>query len=1143
MQHTSAAPKQFASALFLLLAASTASATAQTTIVVNEICSSNIDQWIDPSFNYGGWVELYNPTSAAVSITGWYVSDDPADLRKARIHTATSVPARGFATLWFDNYHSQYAPRMIDMKLDCDGGALYLSNATGTLQLTTTYPAAISRCSWARTADGGTTWSYCALPTPERSNAGSPFAERRLEAPVVAEPSAIGNGTTTFHVTIPEGCTLRYTTDGTTPTLTKGYNSATGIFPTSATRQYRFRLFRDGYLPSEVVTRSFLKSGYNFDLPVLSIQGTEANFYGDSLGIFTRGVNGRAGRGQSTPCNWNMDWQRPAAFEYFASDGTLLFAQEVGIERVGGWSRAWEPYSFKIRTGKQYEGRNSLAYPFFAEKPYLKHKTLQIRNGGNDTWCRVKDPFLQQIIARSGLDVDYQAYQPVAHYVNGIYKGTINMREPNNKHFVYANYGLDDEEIDQFEMSPDSGYIQKCGTYDAMRQWLNLSRTAASGETYAQICRLVDIDEFCNYMAVEFYLRNWDWPQNNVKAWRPRMENGRFRFVLFDLDGFDGTNDPFNGFANKQTYTFDRLYGQPRYNITKEIELVTLFINMLDNPTFRKKFIDTFCLVAGSVFEPVRCTAIINELANRVAPTQALDGGSPWQTANTLIASLSAARQATLIDNLRNYSKFGLTGKTAQRVTLSANINEAHLMINDMAVPTDRFEGRLFAPITVKASAPAGYRFEGWKAATTQSRTLLPASASWRYYDQGSLDGTGWKNATYNDASWASGKAPLGYYVGGSRYHNTALDYGGNPNNKRPTYYLRTSFDLAKAPEAADIFSLQYTVDDGFVIYVNGHQAGRYNMPSGTISYDTYASTYASGNPDSGTMTLSASHFVQGTNVIAIEVHNNSASSTDIYWNATLTVTSVEGSEVVCSTEEYTLPTSGNLSIRAHYVRDTEIRQPPVVINEVSAGNSVFINDLYKKNDWIELYNTTDQDIDLAGLYLSDNLSKPEKYQIAQGGGQASTILPARGHRIIWCDKLESVSQLHAPFKLSNTDGSAIRIGAPDGSWADTITYLAHDGGQSVGRYPDGGSDIYLMTIPTIEKANRLNSYSQYMASTDYSTTSIATLTTTQTEGYRIYDLRGRLVAKGEGTVRIADLPAGIYIVSSGSEKRKIVVP
>ena len=444
------------------------------------------------------------------------------------------------------------------------------------------------------------------------------FCTERLAAPIVQKESQIFSGSLAFSVGIPAGCTLRYTRDGSTPTMTNGFTSTNGFFSVNASSVFRFALFREGYLSSPVVTRSFILKDKTFTLPVVSVVTAPENLYSDTLGVFVKGTKGRAGRGQSSRCNWNMDWDRPCNFELLDAEGHSLINQEAELKRCGGWSRAWVPYSFKIHATKYYEGKKTLDYPFFPEKPYLKHKTIQIRNGGNDHSCRVKDAFLQQVVATSGLDVDYQEYVPVVHYINGVYKGVINMREPNNKHHVYANYGLDEDEIDLFEMDCDSGYVQLCGTNASWKQLYTYSRIASSATYYKRLEQMLDVDEFCNYMAVELYLGCTDWPQNNLKAFRPTSEGGRYRFILYDLDHSFNTSSPFTTFAGKKTYTFNTLYGEAVSNYTKEIEVVTVFLNLLNNPTFRKKFIDTFCLVAGSVFEPTRCEEIMKQLATRV---------------------------------------------------------------------------------------------------------------------------------------------------------------------------------------------------------------------------------------------------------------------------------------------------------------------------------------------------------------------------------------------------------------------------------------------------------------------------------------------------------------------------------------------
>ena len=1080
--------------LLLPILLSSLSAFAQTgALVINELCSSNIDQWLDPSFNYGSWVELYNPTSNDIDVTGCYFSDEAAQPRKARINDATKVPAHGYAVFWFDNYDPVWTPHNIDMKLDCDGDTLYFNDAQGRNRLTFIYPAAVARCSWAATSDGGYTYRYCAAPTPGHTNAGSPFSDYRLNEPVVDTPSRIfTSGTQQLQVTIPEGCTLIYTTDGSAPTRTNGQVSLSGRFSTNETRTYRFALFRDGYLPSAVVTRSFIKADTNIDLPILALTGTEENFYGDSIGIFVKGVNGRPGHGPFGICNWYNDWERPSVVEYFTPDGQSVINQEAGIKRIGAFSRSFTPRSFRVNANKRYEMQNTLPYAFFAEKPYLKHKSVLVRNGGSDTICRILDVALQQIVARSNINIDYQAYQPIWHIVNGVNMGTINLREPSNKHFVYANYGLDDDEIDQFECATDSGYVQKCGTYDSMQRLLELSRNAASDDVYTQICQLLDIDEYCNYMAIEFYLRNGDWPENNCKGWRARTADGRFRMVLYDLEAMDWIDDPFDIFEMKRVHTFSYYTGNgtEKASVQMELQPVVLFLNLLKNDDFRKKFIDTFCLVASSIFEPERCEAIVHKIANYVAPTQALyHNDTPWCSAFCLISRFSSQRQTELLNYLKAYPAFKLSSTKAKPLSLCSNLASASLTFNDQPVTDGVFIGYFFPPAEVNTYAPVGYTFKGWREVKTTTHTIFDKNYLWSYYTQGSLDGTNWYAESYNFASWPTGSTPMGYdtdnLITGFK---TKFDYGGDKNDKRPTYYVRTTFNLASIDTLSENsnYQLSYQVDDGCILYLNGQEFYRYNLSPGTVSYATYATYYASGNPDKRTIILPRNLLKNGDNVLAAEIHNEKAKSPDIYWAASLDlITSLPG-KVVSKKARYTLPTNG-VDIIAWYEPNQAVlsKLPPVVINEISADNGIYINDLQKKADWIELYNTTSNDIDLAGFYISDKLSDPTKYRIGSDlpqGSSVSTILPAHGYKIIWCDEKDAVHELHAPFKLENDLNKHVVITAADLSWADTLTYDTHEAVETVGRYPDAGRSVYRMTRTTIAKANQLTSYSSSCA-------------------------------------------------------------
>ena len=237
--------------------------------------------------------------------------------------------------------------------------------------------------------------------------------------------------------------------------------------------------------------------------------------------------------------------------------------------------------------------------------------------------------------------------------------------------------------------------------------------------------------------------------------------------------------------------------------------------------------------------------------------------------------------------------------------------------------------------------------------------------------------------------------------------------------------------------------------------------------------------------PDEGTLQLRGSLFREGTNVIAVEVHNTSGTSSDIYWDCSLTgdLGNDDNVPFVATTPELELP-DGSMMLTACYrpmtaAERAETGMHAVRINEVSAANSIYVNEYGKKNDWVELVNTTAEEQDVEGMFLTDNLEKMKKYQISKEGTGVVTTIAPRGKLIIWCDKLETTRQaLHAPFKLA-AEGGLIALSAADMSWTDTLHYDAHDGNHTVGRYPDGANDIFLMNVPTIAQANILGSYDE----------------------------------------------------------------
>jgi len=144
-----------------------------------------------------------------------------------------------------------------------------------------------------------------------------------------------------------------------------------------------------------------------------------------------------------------------------------------------------------------------------------------------------------------------------------------------------------------------------------------------------------------------------------------------------------------------------------------------------------------------------------------------------------------------------------------------------------------------------------------------------------------------------------------------------------------------------------------------------------------------------------------------------------------------------------------------------------------VVINEFLASNS---GDKYKDpqgqpDDWIELYNPAETPIDVGGMYLTDNLLTPTKWQIPTGKASQTTI-PPHGYLVIWADKDVTDPGLHAGFSL-DAEGEDLAIFGKDGvTLIDSVTFDQQMTDISYGRYPDGSDTWSPMTFPTLGMAN-----------------------------------------------------------------------
>jgi uncharacterized repeat protein (TIGR01451 family) len=196
---------------------------------------------------------------------------------------------------------------------------------------------------------------------------------------------------------------------------------------------------------------------------------------------------------------------------------------------------------------------------------------------------------------------------------------------------------------------------------------------------------------------------------------------------------------------------------------------------------------------------------------------------------------------------------------------------------------------------------PAGFTFVSASATVSGSTMVTNAvigftNKLWRYNQNGQDLGTEWRAVGYDDASW-----PVGYgaFANDNNYTNTwqvptntwlQLDANGS---RILTYYFRTTFVVSNGL-SNPLLRLRYQLDDGMVVYLNGVEIWRTNLPAGDITYSTGASSAHTENVLNST-NVAVTNLVAGTNYLAVEVHQQSATSSDIYFGMAVDVIGMSG--------------------------------------------------------------------------------------------------------------------------------------------------------------------------------------------------------------------------------------------------------
>ena len=711
--------------IYLLLAILTTalSTQAQDDLVINELMQSNIDCYMDDLVDFpDSWVELYNPTDASINLKDYKIGI------KKKVEKAWQLPdqvvgAHQYVLIFCDKAGEDAGVSALHTNFRLESGkdgSIYLfkgDKVVDKLEKMAQQPA--PNIAYGRETDGSGTWGYELKPTPGALNEGGVVdADHLLGAPVFSHTGQVFESDKTIRLTIkvpegsPVGTVVRYTTDGSEPTVTSPIYRPTIINETTVIRA---KLFCEGYLSPYSTVQSYIVHNQDMTMPIISIVIDDRYLNDAEIGIFANN--------NSHNKDEQHDWRRPMNIELFDTQGAAAKLNQLGETRItGAYSREAEKKSMAIYAHKRF-GEKRLAYEFFPDQcPGLKeYKSVVLRNAGNDRDGLYMRDAIAQLVMGKHTDLDYQAYRPAVVYINGKYHCILNIRERSNEDYVYTHDdGLED--IDLLE----NGELKE-GTRDnyvAFTAFYN-----EHGHTLAEYAELMDWKEFINITLMNIYFNNLDYPANNNIIWRPIAEGGKWRWIGKDVDYSMGLYGSDAGTSGSYDYRLLAKWLNPDDQsipaaVSITWESTRLFRRLLEDDDFKREFIDRTCIYMGDFLNEQGIRAIWDPMYEHLMVE--------WPRHRESISYYNQwwPNYDNELNNVRNWiSKrtnemykqlgdvFSLGTPKALAINQSTDNALAELTFNGVKVTKKAFDGQFFAnrTITLSASATEGKVVTGWK--------------------------------------------------------------------------------------------------------------------------------------------------------------------------------------------------------------------------------------------------------------------------------------------------------------------------------------------------------------------------------------------------------------------------------------------
>jgi len=683
---------------------------AASKIMINEV-------FVDGSSNYPDWIELFNAGDTSSSLGGYRLSDDLDDTGWAIPETFSIAP--GQYKVFICDKRNAYDHT--NFRLKSIAGQVYLLTPSGELADQIEYDSLPRFSSIGRYPDGKPQWFVHSTPTMESKNTQSrtPVAHTgTADSLHISHASGLYDKPFMLTMQPPPGTKVRYTLDGSIPTMeSRLYANALKI---DSTTIIRIAVITSDHTLSTPETRSYF-IGESTELPLISLVTDPKNLWDPEIGIYAEGDSVTEAGTQSH--NWQRKWRRPVHIDFMTK--TEQWSIDGNCRIFGGASRGRPQKSFAVYA----DDKNTpygIEHRLFPDTDRERYAGFILRNGG-DAWLRTqfRDAF-QQALIQDRAEVESMRYRPVLVFINGTYWGVYGLREAMIKKNLLAGRDLP---LQPVKILNNRGISSKKGPFSDFKS------VPVQGE-YRPSLPSLDIDSYLDYLAIELYSGNIDWPDGNIKVWRPlTTPKSTWRWILYDLDrGFNGKRG-----KSAQEDPFVELLRRPGPRGLH-------FSDLIKNDLFVRDFCSRLTVHILTTFRPERALSILNRMVRMLRPEMErhwerwhwswqLDrlfmNMDRWEEYLATLRQFCEQRPSAMMRIMDKHFKTGTPLPTSLTIMKQG---KGRIMAEGLVLPDGKLTGLIPENIKIRIEAqPApGYIFAGWENAprSTDPYKILEAGTS-----------------------------------------------------------------------------------------------------------------------------------------------------------------------------------------------------------------------------------------------------------------------------------------------------------------------------------------------------------------------------------------------------------------------------